>query len=128
MPPFATQGTPPQVPKGSIILIEFPFTDLSGEKKRPALVLYEGYLDVTAACITSQVPSKLLSSDLLVPLGTPSSQKAGLKRDSVILIDKIVTLEKDFILGILGEADDDLKREVNTKISQCLMFNDVLAG
>ncbi len=29
-----------------------------------------------------------------------------------------------FIEGILGKADDDLKREVNAKIAECLMFND----
>jgi hypothetical protein len=28
-------------------------------------------------------------------------------------------------VGILGEADDSLKREVNEKIVQCLMFDDV---
>jgi len=49
-----------------------------------------------------------------------------LKEESWLLIDKISTLEKTFIVGILGEADDNLKREVNEKIVQCLMFDDVL--
>jgi hypothetical protein len=48
-----------------------------------------------------------------------------LKAESWLLIDKIATLEKTFVVGILGEADEDLKREVNEKIAQCLMFNDV---
>lgn len=113
------------VPKGSIVYIHFPFTDFIDEKLRPALVLYEGYLDVTVACITGQVPTKLLTSDLLIPHGTPSFIKAGLRKDSVLLIDKIITLEKNYVEGILGEADDNLKREVNAKIAQCLMFNDV---
>jgi len=33
-------------------------------------------------------------------------------------------LAKVKVEGILGEADD-LKREVNAKISQCLMFHDI---
>jgi len=41
------------------------------------------------------------------------------------LIDKIATLEKMFIEGILGRADDDLKRAVNAKVAECLMFNDI---
>jgi len=49
---------PPIVPKRSIILIDFPFSDLYGEKLRPALVLYEGYLDVTVAVITSEIPQR----------------------------------------------------------------------
>jgi mRNA interferase MazF len=119
---------PPRVPKGSIILIDFPFTDLSGEKLRPALVLYEGYLDVTAAAITSEVPQKLLQTDLPILQGMDSFKNTGLKQDSIILIDKIATIEKTFIKGILGEADADLKRRVNAKIVRCLMFNDVLQG
>jgi len=116
------------VPKGSIILIDFPFTDLFGEKLRPALVLYEGYLDVTVAAITGEIPQKLLLTDLLILQWMPSFEGTGLKKDSVILMDKIATLEKTFIKGILGEADADLKRRVNTKIVQCMMFDDVLAN
>ena len=116
-----------RVPKGSTILVHFPFTDLSSTKLRPALVLYEGHLDVTIAPMTTQRPDPPLSSDLLICKSTPSFRTAGLKAESWLLIDKIATLEKTFVVGILGEADEDLKREVNKKIAQCLMFNDVLA-
>jgi hypothetical protein len=40
-------------------------------------------------------------------------------------MDKLVTLEKTFIRGILGEADNDLKQKVNAIIAKCIMFNDV---
>jgi len=125
MLPHAMAEEPQNVPKGSIILIDFPFTDLSGEKLRPALVLYEGYLDVTAACITGEIPKILMHSDLMISRGTSSFINAGLNKDSVLLMDKIVTLEKTFIRGILGEADNDLKQKVNAIIAKCLMFNDV---
>jgi hypothetical protein len=49
-------------------------------------------------------------------------------KGSIILLDKIATLEKTFITGILGEADADLKRQVNAKIVKCLMFNDVFTS
>ncbi len=115
----------PRVPKGSTILVHFPFTDLSSTKLRPALVLYEGHLDVTIAPMTTQRPDPPLPSDLLIRKGTPSFITTGLKEESWLLIDKIATLEKMFIVGILGKADDDLKREVNAKIEECLMFNDI---
>ena len=118
-------GEPPKTPKGSIILAWFPYTDFSGEKLRPALVLYEGYLDVTVAYISGQIPAKPLSSDLLILPGTSSYTNAGLKEPSVLSIDKIMILDKKKSEGIIGVADDNLKREVNLKITQCLMFNDV---
>jgi mRNA interferase MazF len=118
-------GEPPKTPKGSIILAWFPYTDFSGEKLRPALVLYEGYLDVTVAYISGQIPAKPLPSDLLILPGTSPYTNAGLKEPSVLSIDKIMILDKKKSEGIIGVADDDLKREVNLKITQCLMFNDV---
>ena len=117
----------PRVPKGSIVLVHFPFTDLSSIKLRPALVLYEGHLDITIAPMSTQRPDPPLPSDLLISKDMPSFKKTGLKMESWLLIDKIATLEKTFIEGILGEADDDLKRKVNAKIAECLMFKDVPA-
>lgn len=39
--------------KGDLILIPFPFTDLSGNKNRPALVLINSELEITVAFISS---------------------------------------------------------------------------
>jgi len=118
-------GEPPETPKGNIILAWFPYTDFSDEKLRPALVLCEGYLDVTVAYISGQIPKKPLPSDLLILPGTSSYKNANLKEPSVLSIDKIMILDKTKSEGIIGVADDDLKREVNAKIAECLMFNDI---
>ncbi|MEM3464070.1 MAG: type II toxin-antitoxin system PemK/MazF family toxin, partial [Candidatus Bathyarchaeia archaeon] len=42
--------------KGKIVLIPFPFTDLTRTKLRPALVLFEGEKDVIVAFISSRIP------------------------------------------------------------------------
>jgi mRNA interferase MazF len=57
--------------KGDIILIPFPFTNLSGRKLRPALVLAVSPADIIVAFITSQTAWKnlliLRSNQVRVP-------------------------------------------------------------
>jgi mRNA interferase MazF len=41
--------------KGDIILITFPFTDLTATKLRPAVILVESAINITACFITTQL-------------------------------------------------------------------------
>jgi mRNA interferase MazF len=52
--------------KGKIILIPFPFTNLTATKLRPALVLFEGERDVVVAFISSKVPREPAPTDVMV--------------------------------------------------------------
>jgi mRNA interferase MazF len=52
--------------KGKIVLLPFPFTDLTAAKLRPALVLYEGEKDAVVAFVSSKIPSQLSEVDILI--------------------------------------------------------------
>ena len=82
--------------KGDIILIPFPFTDLSGNKKRPALVLVSGEMDMTVAFISTQVKWKEETDISLKP-----TKKNGLKKESIIRLSKLATLIKTLPLDLL---------------------------
>ena len=94
--------------KAKIVLIHFPFTDLSDSKLRPALVLHESNDDVIVAFISSKIPAHLQHSDFLVSMDHPSFLSTGLKVTSVIKFDKIATISKDLIEGEIGEITQDL--------------------
>src|SRR5258708_6074806 len=90
---------------GTIVLVPFPFTDLSSSKVKPALVVskkHSGY-DLILCFITSKHAPRQSCS---MPI--PANAKTGLKVLSAVCFDKIVTLERRLILGELGKIDGSL--------------------
>lgn len=83
--------------KGDVVLIPFPFTDLSGIKNRPALILASGEADLIVSFITTQLKWKEDFDVLVEPL-----QTNGLKRTSLIRLNKLATVDKDLVLGKIG--------------------------
>jgi mRNA interferase MazF len=105
--------------KGKIVVVPFPFTDLSSIKRRPALILHETKYDVVVAYISSVMPATQSPEDVLIPRSKSSFIRTGLVSDSVIQLDKLATIEKSLIIRTLGEVDNDLKAEINPKLAAC---------
>lgn len=92
-----------------IVLIPFPFTDLTTGKKRPALILsrvaQKSAKHLFACCmITSQIEGEKIAGDYILK----DWQKAGLLHPSKIRAAKIVTIEDALILkkiSVLPHAD-----------------------
>ena len=87
-------------PFGSIVLARFPFTDLSGSKLRPALVVSRqaAVEDVIVCFITSKPRSGPSIAQL------PPEPWTGLKQASAVRLDKIATLHSGVIAGSIGTA------------------------
>jgi len=88
---------------GTIVLTRFPFTNLSGGKVRPALVISRDNArrtDIVLAFITSKTNAALPDA---LPIQPTAAN--GLKVVSVVRFDKIVTLETRVIAGKLGDAE-----------------------
>lgn len=86
---------------GSIVLARFPFTDLSGDKRRPALVVTRNdrrQTDLVVCFITSVPRAGLHMAPIAATPGT------GLKVPSVVRFDKLATLDLGVITGKLGDA------------------------
>jgi mRNA interferase MazF len=102
--------------KGDIVLVPFPFTDLSGQKVRPALVLFSGLRgdDCIVAFISSLKEKRPQRFD--VPVA--ASKQNGLKIYSMIKVNKIATLQRKIALGELGKLEPPLMVHVNKKLRQ----------
>ncbi|MFN7115661.1 MAG: type II toxin-antitoxin system PemK/MazF family toxin [Saprospiraceae bacterium] len=97
--------------KGDIVLVPFPFTDLSGSKNRPALVLVVNTLDITVSFISTQLQWQEPTDLLLKP-----TINNGLKKDSLVRITKLATLSKALILGRLGSIESNEIQDLDKKL------------
>lgn len=91
---------------GDVVLVPFPFTDQTTNKKRPAVVISSDvynaeYPDRILMAITSQVRSSQKTSDIIVT----DWRAAGLLKASMIK-PVITTIEKQLILKKLGRLQD----------------------
>lgn len=99
--------------RGTIVLVPFPFTDLSGHKVRPALILSDSRKgeDCIVAFISSNLKEKESVSVLIAP-----THSNGLKNHSLVVIDKLATLQKKVVLGELGRLESFYLKEVTKKL------------
>jgi mRNA interferase MazF len=99
------------MPKGNIVLIPFPYTDLSGSKLRPALILAETSLDVTVSFITTQLQWQEVTDIILQP-----SFLNGIKKISLIRLSKIATVKKTLITGKIGTINQAQSADLNKNL------------
>lgn len=108
--------------KGDIVLAPLSYSDLVNNKLRPSLVLYHDMdvMQLTVAYVSSKVPAKPGPYDIMIPLGTPMSTKAGLAYDSVVKVCWVAMVKRILVNRKLGEADKDLRDQVNQVLPQGL--------
>jgi mRNA interferase MazF len=91
--------------KWDVILVPFPFTDLSSAKRRPALIVspdsYNAGKDVVIAYITSQINSSFRLGDYKLQ----KWKEAGLPKISMIRM-KFATIDKAIIIKTIGKLED----------------------
>lgn len=103
--------------KGDIVLVSFPFTNYQGTKRRPAVVFFSTEEDVTVCFITSKIFQER-ETDLLVK----PDKENNLKKQSLIRINKIATLEIVLVRGKIGRLAQSDILKMNQKISQLFLL------
>ncbi len=95
--------------KWDIVLVPFPFTDLTATKKRPALIVspndYNSGLDIVIAFITSKLDLQPRPGDFLIN----EWKKARLPKPSMLRM-KFATIDKNIIVKQFGKlANKDIE-------------------
>ncbi len=99
--------------RGTVVFVPFPFTDLSGRKRRPALIVSpEGFdkEDLILCAITSRVPRTPSARDVLLEAQDMADE--ALPRRSVVKVGKLFTTHKGLIAARYGAVKERKLREV----------------
>ena len=94
---------------GSVILVNFPFSNLKGQKIRPALILAEVEFGNLILC---QITSKPYSSKTAVQIKALDFSKGKLPVISFVRPDKLFTAETTIIKGIVGQLTPKTKDKI----------------
>ncbi|MEM9904152.1 MAG: type II toxin-antitoxin system PemK/MazF family toxin [Cyanobacteria bacterium P01_D01_bin.44] len=101
--------------KGNIVLVPFPFTDLSQTKLRPAIILWvaPNGNNITLCFISSQNLNRLTDDEFLIEAEAPEFAQTGLKVASKARVSRLVTLESRLLRRRLGNLGPDLMQRLD---------------
>lgn len=105
--------------KHKVVLVPFPFDDLSGAKVRPAVCLTDPigpYRHVVLAFITSKIVDHPLPTDLVLDAAGSDFGATGLRASSTIQLHRLMTATTSLILRELGELPLQLQKEVDERV------------
>ena len=106
--------------KGDVVVLPFPFTDLTASKKRPAIILSDLRGD---DYIMLQITSQNDRDSYAIPLIQSDFSSGTLRQDSNIRPNKIFTLDKSLILYKAGHLTNDKLNECIKKVCSIIQNN-----
>ncbi len=104
--------------KGDVVILLFPFSDLSSSRKRPAVVVAKlSGDDLILAQITSSV---VRSDEYTIHLEAEHFKQGQLSISSLIRPNKLFTADKSIILSKVGSLREDKVKEVQNLVVQIM--------
>lgn len=105
--------------RGKVVLVPFPFDDLSSTKVRPAVCLTEpvgAHRHIVLAFISSRVPVDILKTDILIDAAESDFRETGLRVSSVLSLHRLMTVTTLFVQRELGELPARIRKEVDQRL------------
>lgn len=89
---------------GVVVLVRFPFSDLSASKLRPALVVARAGMTDWVLC---QITSNRYGDPLSVAIIKSSFETGGLMRDSFVRPGKLFTANEGIVVRAVGQLSSE---------------------
>ena len=110
--------------KYKIVLVPFPFDDLTANKVRPAVCLTDEIKPhslIILAFITSRISTSASATDFVIDKSDTDFATTGLKVSSTIRLHRLMTVTKSIILRELGQLSASQQTEIENKLRK--LFN-----
>ena len=111
---------------GKVVLVPFPFDDLTAQKVRPAICLTNpigSHHHVVLAFITSRIPNDLLETDVVLDSKSTDFDITGLRVSSTLRLHRLMTVTTVLIKRELGELSPEMRVEVVGKLRKLFGLN-----
>ncbi len=103
--------------KGDVVVLPFPYSDLSQVKRRPAIVIG---LSSGGDIILCQITSKTVADGDAVPLNGTDFTSGALSQPSNIRPNKLFTADSQTVLYRVGKVKQFLLDDVIRKVTEVL--------
>jgi len=103
--------------KGDVVVVPFPFSDLTYDKRRPALVIAELEGDDLILC---QITSQQIRDKYAVSIEDNDFETGTLKQKSNVRPNRIFTADRHIVLYLVGHLKFDKINEVIERIVDIL--------
>ncbi len=107
--------------RNRVVLVSFPFDDLSAAKVRPAVCLTDPIgpqRHVVVAFLSSRVPAELLETDIVVDSGHPEFAEWGLRVTSVLRLHRLLTVSTRLFLREVGIVPEVFRPEITARLAK----------
>ena len=91
--------------RGDIVAVQFPFTDISQTKKRPALVISNDTINATGDYLLVQITSQVKGDRLSIPINDSGFVGNPLPLKSFVRVHKVFLLNESLIISRITTAN-----------------------
>jgi len=110
--------------RGDVVLVDYPFSDRTGTKVRPALVVQTDALnhriDDTIPAAISRSTHRASATQLHIDISTREGVGTGLRQNSMVQCENLLTYERRLLIAVIGRLGDDLMQKVDTSLKVAL--------
>jgi mRNA interferase MazF len=114
-----------KVRRGDVVLVDYPFSDRTGSKIRPCVVVQadrnnQRLDDTIVVTISSHTQQVNEPTQLVIDLATLAGQQSGLLFTSTLQCSNILTVDCGFILRKIGNLPPDVMLQVDNCLKAAL--------